>query len=36
MLLNPKHKKALQIMWGVFAVLIVVSMILMSIPSLYS
>lgn len=36
MLLNPKHRKALQIFWSIFAALIIVSMILLSFPSLFS
>jgi hypothetical protein len=35
MLLNPKHRKKLNIVWGVIVVLIAVSMILAYLPSLY-
>jgi len=35
MLLNPKHRKALNIVWGVFAAFIILSMVLMYMPSLY-
>lgn len=35
MLLNPKHRKALNIVWGIFAVIIILSMIALYIPSLY-
>jgi len=35
MLLNPKHRKRLNMIWGIVVVLIVVSMILLYLPSLY-
>jgi hypothetical protein len=35
MLLNPKHRKALNIFWGIFAVLIIISMVMLYIPFLY-
>ncbi len=35
MLLNPKHRKALNIIWGALAILIAGSMILAYLPSLY-
>jgi hypothetical protein len=36
MLLNPKHRKAMGIVWGVIVVLIILSMIAISMPSLFS
>ncbi len=35
MLLNPKHRKKLNFIWGIVVVLIVISMILLYIPSIY-
>lgn len=35
MLLNPKHRKAVGIVWGVVAVLIILSMVMLYIPSIY-
>ena len=35
MLLNPKHRKKLQIFWTVFACFIILSMVLFSFPSLF-
>jgi hypothetical protein len=35
MIFNPKHKKKIQTFWIVFSLLIIVSMVLLYIPSLY-
>lgn len=35
MLFNPNHRKKIAIIWGVLVVLIIVSMVLAYIPSLY-
>lgn len=35
MLINPNHRKKLNIIWGVVVVIIVISMIMLYIPSLY-
>ncbi len=35
MILNPKHRKALQIFWSIFAALIILSMVLTSFSILY-
>ncbi len=35
MLLNPKHRKKLNIFWGIFAILIILSMVAAYLPALY-
>jgi hypothetical protein len=35
MFLNPQHRKALQIFWGIFAGLIILSMVMVSFAALY-
>jgi hypothetical protein len=35
MLFNPQHRKKIQIFWAVFAGLIILSMVVAYIPSLY-
>jgi hypothetical protein len=35
MLINPNHRKKLNIFWGIFAVLIIISMVALYIPALY-
>lgn len=35
MILNPKHRKALQVFWSIFAILIILSMVLTSFAMLY-
>lgn len=35
MLINPKHRKKMNIVWGIFVILIAASMILAYMPSLY-
>lgn len=35
MLINPNHRKKLNIVWGIVVVVIAASMVLMSMPSLF-
>jgi hypothetical protein len=35
MLLNPKHRKILNIIWGVIVVIIILSMVALYLPALY-
>ena len=35
MIINPNHRKKLNIVWGIFAILIAISMVLLYLPSLY-
>ena len=35
MLLNPNHRKKFNIIWGIFAVLIIISMVMLYVPALY-
>jgi competence protein ComGC len=35
MLFNPKNKKKIQIIWGVLVVLVIASMILLYLPSIF-
>lgn len=35
MIINPNHRKKLNIVWGVVVVLIIASMIIFSLPSLF-
>lgn len=35
MLFNPQHRKKVQIFWAVFAALVILSMVLAYVPSLY-
>jgi hypothetical protein len=35
MFVNPKHRKRINILWGIVVVLIALSMILLSMPSLF-
>jgi hypothetical protein len=36
MILNPQHRKKLQLFWSIFAILIVLSMVFASFAAIYS